>query len=136
MAVKMLGQTGPDPGHIIVAGAMSGNIARYAVDVREHEYISFEITWTGAAIGTINIEGCNSYLPQADFQSDTTKALRNGNWKDVATTYFDALTQPNNNARTILVGSKIPYPFKYIAISYTAGSSTGSLDVWINAKGV
>ena len=136
MAIKMLGQTGPDPGHIIVAGAMVADIAKYAVDVREIEYIGLQFTWTGAAVGTLNILGCNDYLPQADFQGDTTKALRDGHWVSVATTYFDTVTQPSNNAGTILVGSKVPYPFKYIAISYTHASSTGSLDVWINGKGV
>jgi hypothetical protein len=135
MAIKMGGQSGPDPGHIIVAGAMVADIARFAIDVREMEYIAFQFTWTGAAVGTLKIEGCNDYLPSAFQEGDTSKALRNGTWTD-ATAYFDTITQPSNNARTELIQSKVPYAFKYIAVSYSHSSSTGSLDVWYNAKGV
>ena len=135
MAIKQGGNAGADPGHIIVAAAMVGDIARYAIDIRELEYIAFSFTWTGAAVGTLKIEVSNDYLPQADFQSDTTKALRLGHWSD-ATAYFDTLTQPSNNAGTIISQTKVPLAFKYIAVSYTHSSSSGSLDVFYNAKGV
>ena len=116
---------------------MVADIARYAVDVRLIEYIGLEFTWTGAAVGTLKIEASNDYLPNMSHLGDTTAgvAIRSGTWTD-ATAYFDTITQPSNNAGTIIVQSKVPYCFKYIAISYTHASSTGSLDVWINGKGV
>lgn len=128
---------GLEAGHIIQAGVMAGTtvIGPVVTDVRDVDGIGYDITWTGAAVGAIKVEVSNSYVPNLTIGA--AAPIRAGNWTDVTSLLTPAITQPNNNARTIFVGlahTLSVMEAKFVRISYTNASSTGVLDVWMHGK--
>jgi hypothetical protein len=104
--------------HAVIAGAMTGTavVTSSQINTFNSSMIGITATWTGAAVGTFAFQVSND----------------NSNWATI--TLDNTLTNPNNNAGTT-AGKLNVNPFSYVRLIYTNTSSTGTLDIWITAKG-
>lgn len=111
------------PVKVMTDGEMTGTatITSTPLSVKQHSAVGAQTTHTGAAVGTITLEGSLDYNP-------TTGT---GNWGTIATT--EAWTAVNNNAGT-QVRSATNVAAAYVRIKYVNSSSTGTLQAWLCAK--
>lgn len=110
---------------IINATSMAATITSAATNVEFLDNIGFQIVWTSSdAIGTITIEGSNTYNPNLNVA---------GSW--FALTFSPALTQPasNNGNYGISVNQ---FPWSWIRVVYTRSSGSGTLTATLSAKGL
>jgi hypothetical protein len=115
---KLIGvTTGVNPA--LVSGDMSANIIGPITNIDKIDQVCYDVSWTSSnAVGVISIQGCVSGQ-DADF-------------KDL--TFNPVLTQPaSNNGGYLINLALIPFPF--IRLKYTRTSGTGSLVVFLSAKG-
>lgn len=84
-------------------------------DLSNFDNEGVEVTWTGTPTGTITFYGSESGI----------------NFYPI--TFSPSLNQPGGSAGGYLV-SLNQYPWRYLYISYTNSSGTGSLTVWIGSK--
>ena len=101
----------------IVNGTMTGTatILSSPQNIQNIDNVGLQISWTGAAVGTISILGSIdgiTYYP---------------------ITFNPTLTQPNNNAGGYLV-SLNQLPFSWLKFQYVNSSSTGTLNVALCQK--
>lgn len=110
-----------NPFKLIDAGDMSGNLTAVVANgvfqngVLYLDNIGFQYIWTGTPTGTIALQ----------FSQDGT------NWTTMVLS--PAITQPAGSAGND--GSNVnQFPYKYIRVTYTRSSGSGSLTVWMSAK--
>ncbi len=97
----------------VSAGVMASTNVIYSniIDLAKMDNIGLEITWTGTAVGVLEIMGSNSGI--------TFYAL----------TFNPALAQPAGSASGYLIDLS-GYPFKYIMLKYTNTSGAGTLKAY------
>ena len=84
-------------------------------DVHNLDSVGFQISWTGAMVGTITING----------------SIDGVNFYPL--TFSPALTQPNNNATGYIVSlQQVPWP--YLNVVYVNSSSSGNLTIYASGK--
>ncbi len=101
------------------AGVMASTNVIYTniLDVTTMDDLGLEVTWTGTAIGTIEIMGSVS---GAVFY---------------ALTFDPVLGQPAGSSSGYLIDLQ-QFPFPYLMVKYTNSSSTGSITTWVCAKDI
>lgn len=108
-------------------GNMSGNLTSAVTNIQYLNDVALQFNWTGTPIGTFSV------LVSIDYSQDAAgNVLNAGNW--------NALTLSPSPAASGSAGSwyvdlnEISAP--WIKATYTAGSSTGTLNVFICGKGI
>ena len=103
----------------VLTGAMASTNVIYSniQDVRNTDNQGLEISWTGTAVGTIEVQGSTS---GTNFYS---------------LTFNPVLTQPAGTAGGYLIDLN-QFPWPYLMIKYTNASGSGSLTAWLCSKDV
>lgn len=115
------------PDHIIVAGDMSASITGPAMEVRNQDNIGFQLNWTGAPVGTFQVQISSDH--KQDANGNITVA---GNW--VTLPLSPAITASGTPDTAYIDINQTSA--SYIRVNYTRVSGTGTLDAFITAKGV
>lgn len=111
----------PKSVHQIVAASMAGDITGPAYDIRQQDNCSIQLNFTGAPVGTFNIQGSLDYYP------DTNSA---GNW--IAVTFATPPVASGSAGQILLDMNQLSFP--WIRIMYSRTSGTGTLDAYISTK--
>lgn len=102
------------PVEILSAGDMSGNLTTNGVDMLSMPFGAIEAEWTGSPTGTFSVDG----------------SLDNSNWYPTGTD----VNNPEGSADSTLINLQ-GIGFRYLRLSYTRTSGTGSLTVTFFGKG-
>lgn len=111
---------GPYPA--LSAGDMSGNLNSVGVDMLSLPFGAIELIWTGTPTGTFSIDGSIDNVSNSGL---VTK------WYPTGTD----VTNPSGSASSTLVNLS-GIGFRWIRVSYTRTSGSGSLTVNVFGKGV
>lgn len=107
--------TGANPA--LVSGDMSADIVGPTTNIDTGDQVCYQVSWTSSnAVGTISVQG----------------SVDGKNFQDL--TFNPALTQPASNNGTYLINLAL-VPFPFIRLKYTHSSGSGSLVVYMSAKG-
>lgn len=102
-----------------ISGDMSTTITGPTTTIDRMDQVCYDVQWTSTtAVGVISIQG-----------SVTGK---DADFKDL--TFSTPLAQPASNSGGYLVNLAL-IPFPYIRLKYTRTSGTGTLNVYLSAKG-
>lgn len=115
------------PIHLVVAQSMATSIISNAVEVKLQDNIGIQMNWTGTPVGTF------SFQVSMDHKEDMEgNILVAGNWISVPVTpTIAAIGAPDVAYVDLNQLSAI-----YMRVVYTAASGAGTLDVFVDAKGV
>ncbi len=116
-----------NPVHIIVAGDMSGNITSNAVEVKLQDNVGVQLHWTGAPTGVFSIQVSMDH--REDIEGNVVVA---GHW--VSVILNPSITASGSADDAYIDLNQLSAA--YVRIVYTATSGTGTLDAFVNAKGV
>lgn len=103
------------PIHAIQAGNMSGNLTTAVIPIQFEDNMAIQCIWSGTPTGTIAIQG----------------SVDNVNFVTVPPS--PAISQPAGSAG-VLLANYAQLAFSYLKVTYTAGSGSGTLDVWLSGK--
>lgn len=115
------------PVKIINGASMAGNITSAIFNKSYLTNICVKLVWTGTPVGTFNVNVSSDHLEDAS-----------GNV--VTAGVFNALTlnpapAASGSASSVEIDlNQVSAP--YIQISYTAGSSTGTLNAWVGSQNI
>lgn len=114
---------------IISNASMASTITGPPTNINLLPGISYDISWTGAPVGTFSIQVSNTYVPNTDGSVSTT-----GNWTTLPSgsfsgTYPVPSGTPGNGFLDVF-GTEAAW----IRFVYTPTSGTGSLTVVASAK--
>ena len=99
---------------IVTNGDMTGNITSSVIDLSQTDGYAIFAQWTGTPVGTIKIQ----------------VSVDGTNFVDLAN------SQMNVSGAGNVMWEVITAMYDKVQVVYTAGSSTGTLDVQINGKGL
>lgn len=100
-----------------VSGDMSADITGPITVLDKIDQVCYQVTWTSSnAIGVISVQGSADGVTFNDI------------------TFNPALTQPASNNGSYLINLAL-IPFMYVRLKYTRTSGSGTLVVYLNAKG-
>jgi hypothetical protein len=116
-----------NPVHIVVAQSMTGNITSAAVEVKQQDNIGVQLNWTGTPTGTFGVQVSMDY-----YQDLEGNIVNPGNWTALPLNPAILATGSPNTAYIDLNQLSTPY----VRVTYTATSGTGTLDAFVNGKGV
>lgn len=106
-----------DAQQIITGGDMSlASITSQAVNIEEADNVGVQMNWTGTPVGTFAVQ-CS---------------IDGSNWVALSLPSSPAAAGGASSALLDLVG----LCSKFLRVVYTKGSSTGSLDVFVQGKGL
>lgn len=107
--------TGQNPA--LVSGSMGANIIGPVTNIDKVDQMCYQVVWTSSnAIGTISVQG----------------SVNGTTFEDL--TFNPVLAQPASNNGSYLINLAL-IPFTYIRLKYTRTSGTGSMTVYLSAKG-
>lgn len=109
------------PYQILAAGDMSASLSTNGVDMLSLPFGAIELVWTGTPTGTFTVDGS---IDAVTSPSGVT------NWFNTGTT----VTAPAGSASSTLV-NLTTIGYRWIRVSYTRVSGSGSLAVTIFGKG-
>lgn len=117
------------PYRILAAADMSVDIVGPITAIQMTDNIAYQFIFTGAPVGTFNIQVSLDYEPGRSPNSEPANA---GHWDNLTITpaMVAAGTDGSIFADLNQLGSA------YIRATYTATSGTGSLDIWVTGKSV
>lgn len=116
------------PVHLIAAGDMSlTSITSDAVNIQNQDNVGIQLNWTGAPTGTFAFQVSMDHKETAN--GVITVA---GHWVNL--TVSPAIAAAGSPDSAYVGINQIAAP--YIRVVYTMGSGSGSLDVFVGAKGV
>ena len=119
-----------NPVHFVTAQSMTSTFHSSPVHIMLGDNVGLQFQWTGTPTGTFTIEASMDYQENPSAPGDVTNT---GNWTTI--TVSPSITQPTGSTGLVLCNlNQLPFP--WIRLTYTAGSSTGTLDAWIGYKGV
>lgn len=110
---------GPFP--VLTAGDMSGNLTTPGVDMLSLPFGAIELVWSGTPTGTFSVDG--SIDNAATYNLVT-------NWYPTGT----FINAPSGSPGSTLI-NLMGIGFRWIRVSYTRSSGSGSLNVKIFGKG-
>lgn len=116
-----------NPVHIITAGDMSGSITSSAVEVKLQDNVGVQLHWTGTPTGTFAIQVSMDH--REDIEGNIVVA---GHWVSLILNPTVSAAGSADDAYVDLNQLSA----MYIRIVYTASGGSGTLDAFINAKGV
>ena len=115
------------PVHIITLGNMTSTITSSAIEVKNQDNVGIQMNWVGVPVGTFSFQISN------DFKEDiNNNILAPGNW----------ITLPVLPAIAAVGTSDVAYvdlnqlSAMYMRVVYMAASGSGTLDVFVTAKGI
>jgi len=111
---------------IYTSASMTTNLTSLPVNADQYGLVDIQAEWTGTPVGTLFIETSND-VGSTDTYGNTTGVT---NW----TTYTGSATAAGGAAGNF-AWHIWATGFKWIRLSYTFGSSTGSLTARVNQKG-
>lgn len=101
-----------------VSGDMSADIIGPVTFLDKIDNLTYQVSWTSStAVGTISVQGSADGINFIDL------------------TFNPTLTQPASNNGSYLINLAL-IPFMYVRLKYTRSSGTGTMAVYLNAKGV
>lgn len=101
----------------LVSGDMSADIIGPVTNIDTADQVAYQVSWTStSAVGVISVQG----------------SVDGMTWNDL--TFTPSLTQPNSDSQSYLINLAL-IPFPYIRLKYTRTSGTGTLTVYLSAKG-
>ena len=107
--------TGVNPA--LVSGSMAADITGPTTQIDTADQVCYQVSWTSSnAVGVISVQG----------------SIDGVNWDDL--TFSPVLTQPASNNGAYLINLAL-IPFPLIRLKYTRTSGSGSLVVYMSAKG-
>lgn len=115
------------PVHIIVAGSMGGNITSSPVEVKNQDNIGLQFNWTGSPVGVFTIQISMDY--KQDIEGNV---MVTGNWVTIPVSPSIAAAGSADSAYVDINQTSA----QYMRIVYTRTSGTGTLDAFIDGKGV
>lgn len=110
------------PYHLLVDGDMSGSLLTNLVDVSYTDNVGIQLNFTGTPVGTFAVEGSIDYDDH----------LSTGNWSSLT---FSSTPSAAGAADVHLLNLN-QLPYKKIRVRYTRSSGSGTLNVFIMAKGL
>lgn len=116
-----------NPVHIIIAQSMTGNITSAAVEVKNQDNIGVQMNWSGAPVGTFSFE-----ISMDHYQDPEGNIVVPGNWTTLNVSPTITASGVPDTAYVDLNQLSTPY----IRVVYNFTSGTGTLNVFVNAKGV
>jgi len=102
---------------LINAGSMAGNLTSAAIDTTFLDDMGVHFIWTGSPTGTLAVNASND------------------NVNFFALTFNPAITQPAGSASNT-GAAIITFPWKWIQVSYTASTGSGSLTALLTGKAI
>lgn len=124
------------PYQVITNGNMTGNLTGKVTNINNLDNVGVQLNWTGSPVGTFSVQ------VSADYAQDTQGNVTNaGNWISINITYWNGSTFTTTSTIPTSVGSPIYLDLDllsapWIRVIYTAGSSTGTLNAYVTAKGL
>lgn len=116
-----------NPVHVIVAKSMATSITSPAQETKLQDNLGVQFNWTGVPVGTFGVQ------VSMDYHQDQEGNITNqGNWTTLPLS--PALTAVGTGGTAYADLNQLSAP--YIRVFYTAVSGTGTLDAFINGKGV
>lgn len=119
------------PFYVFTNQQMTTSSTSPATNLEVTSCISYDLQWTGAPVGTFQVQVSNTYVPSA---APGNLPNNPGNWITIPSTNFQGnyptpSGTPSNGALDIDVTG-----FTWIRLVYTATSGTGSLTAVIAGK--
>lgn len=115
------------PVHVITNGSMAGNITSAVVEIKNQDNIGIQMIWTGAPVGTFAVQ------VSMTFQEDSFGNVTNpGTWTSIPLT--PAITAAGSGDNAYIDLNQLSAP--YVRVVYTRTSGTGTLNAFIDGKGV
>lgn len=120
----------------VVAGAMSGNITSAVTDIQFLDDIGLQLNYSGSPTGTFSVQVSADH--SEDFNGNVLVA---GQWIPLTLSYWNGTSSITATSIPTSVGSPIYLDLAllsapYIRVVYTAGSGSGTLNVFLTAKQV
>lgn len=113
-------------------GDMSSNITSNVIeDLQSSDNFGIQLNFTGTPTGTFAVQCSGDYLPGTG-----GTVIRTGNWVTLpvkSSTGTSPTAAGNADVHFININNS-PAPF--LRVVYTATSGTGTLDIWVSAKGL
>ena len=100
---------------LVVDGDMSGDVTSDATNILHLDRIGYQVAWTGTPVGTFSVEVSNDSVT----------------WAAVVLSPAVAAAGSADNAFIDVESAA-----KFMRIKYTAGSSTGTLNIHITGKSI
>jgi hypothetical protein len=116
-----------DPFHIIKAQSMTTSITSAAQPVNLQDNIGLQFNWTGGPVGVFGVQVSMDY-----YQDSFGNIVNPGNWTTLPLSPALVATGMAGTAYADLNQLSTPY----VRLTYTATSGTGTLDAFVNAKGI
>lgn len=116
-----------NPVQILDGADMSADITSDPVEVKLQDNVGVQLHWTGDAVGTFSIEVSMNY--EEDINGNVVNA---GNW--IALTLSPSIVASGVADDAYIDLNQLSA--MYVRIFFDRTSGSGSLDAWINAKGV
>lgn len=116
-----------NPVHIITAQSMATSITSEPVEVKLQDDIGVQLHWTGTPTGTFQFQVSMDYL-----EDSMGNVINPGRWITVPVTPAITATGAGDDAYVDLVQISAPY----IRVMYTSVSGVGTLDAFVNGKGI
>ncbi len=119
------------PFYVIKNGDMSGNITSPATNIEQLSCISYDLQWSGAPVGTFQVQVSNTFVPSA---APGNLPVNPGNWTTIPSTVFVgnypvAAGVPSGGALDFDVSG-----FSWVRLVYMAVSGTGALTAVVAGK--
>lgn len=116
-SANLIGSTTLINNPALVSGDMSADIVGPTTQIDTADQVCYQVSWTSSnAVGVISIQG----------------SVDGVNFIDL--TFDPALTQPSSNNGSYLINLAL-LPFPLIRLKYTRTSGSGTLNVFLSAKG-
>lgn len=116
-----------NPIQVVTSGDMSSSITSTPVEVKYQDNIGVQLHWTGTPTGSFAFEVSMNYSKDIN-----GNVVNTGNWVVLPVSPSISAAGSADDAYVDL--NQISA--RYVRVVYTAASGSGTLDVFVNAKGV
>lgn len=116
-----------NPVHIITAQSLGTSTTSAPVEVKLQDNIGVQLHWTGAPVGAFTFQVSMDYR-----QDQEGNVVNAGNWVTMPVSPAIAAAGSADDAYVDLNQISAPY----MRIVYTRTSGTGTLDAYVNGKGI
>lgn len=119
------------PTTLLLNGDMTTTVHSNGVDVNQLAIGSISAVWTGTPVGTLSLEVSNDYVSvgSGPNNAQTNQSVNVTTWSDYTNSH-QAVSGPGNFTWNLnYLG------FRWIRLTYTPASGTGSITVQFSGKG-
>ena len=117
---------------IAVSGSASFGGATFTSSITAVRYldnVGYQINYTGAPQGVIQVNACNDYNPELPQTGNPQNSSQNGTWITLASLSIVNTVSP--------IGFNLnQVPFGYVQCQFISSTASGILTGWIAAKGL